>query len=567
MRILVRQAAPTEISTGSMIAPGRMPATRGERHRLGMLIAAGVLLEAGLIGIVALSYQIGEKPSFTDALAPRGSALWNALFPVLALLDRVSPPVIGPERTMRAAVLALLVPLVLASLGYLAAIAVLHRGDVAGRFPLRVVLGFLVVFQATLLVMPGVYSSDVFSYAMYGRLAATYAVNPYAVTPAAVPLDPIAEWVDWKDLVTPYGPLWTDLSAAVAVATRTSPPVVQILAYRLLMSAVLFASVGVAWRVLGAMQPPDSGDQPRVASLAVLAWNPLVLLEVVGNAHNDGLLVLWMLLGLLALAAWPRTHLAVTSTSARAVSLPALAWLTALACAVLGALVKYVPVLVGVVWTCAWLAQLSGWRARIGAAAAVAVLGLGLSIGLAWPWLNGVSEFDTLYMVLAGGQRHANDLAHSAAPWLANNVLIRLPMDPSLARDVAQSGLGWAARAAFVLVLLFVVRRTWLRHRRGSLDMRWLVWASAAILLAALLLLVTQVLAWYFVWPVAVASLLGLRSMLAKVTVALSLTFWPVYYLRHYALGPDELLAVYVLVPLAMPLASLLPRFARSWRR
>ena len=78
-----------------------------------------------------------------------------------------------------------------------------------------------------------------------------------------------------------------------------------------------------------------------------------------------------------------------------------------------------------------------------------------------------------------------------------------------------------------------------------------------------ILVVLTWVLEWYWMWPLALVTLLGWRRMLTKVIVAYTLTSLPVFYVHHYwsTNMPGVLVLAYALPPLALPLADW------GWRR
>ena len=82
------------------------------------------------------------------------------------------------------------------------------------------------------------------------------------------------------------GPLWLMLSAAVSAAAQHSITAV-VVAYRVCGAVLHLITAGVLWTVLRRERPDMA-----VAGTVCYAWNPLVLLEVVGNAHNDVLVAL-----------------------------------------------------------------------------------------------------------------------------------------------------------------------------------------------------------------------------------------------------------------------------------
>ena len=87
--------------------------------------------------------------------------------------------------------------------------------------------------------------------------------------------------------------------------------------------------------------------------------------------------------------------------------------------------------------------------------------------------------------------------------------------------------------------------------------------ASARAFAVLILVVLTWVLEWYWMWPLALVTLLGWRSMLTKVVVAYTLTSLPVFYVHHYWSSnmPGVLVLAYALPPLALPLIDW------AWRR
>ena len=150
----------------------------------------------------------------------------------------------------------------------------------------------LAAWCAPLLFIPPLFSRDVYSYYMQGRLQLS-GYNPYTTGVASVQgwfssgVDPL-----WGDARTPYGPLFLLIEKGVASITGDSA----------LKSVLLFrlcAVIGVI--LMCACIPPLArmhGLNPApVLWLAVL--NPLVLFHFVAGAHNDALMLGFVLLSLL----------------------------------------------------------------------------------------------------------------------------------------------------------------------------------------------------------------------------------------------------------------------------
>src|SRR5439155_10466553 len=101
----------------------------------------------------------------------------------------------------------------------------------------------------TFLAMPGMYSTDIFSYVMYGRIVGVYAQNPYIFAPSNFVDDPLLNWVFpfWQHTPTVYGPLWTGLTGLLSMETATATALDQVLAYRLLIWTSATVCLGLVW--------------------------------------------------------------------------------------------------------------------------------------------------------------------------------------------------------------------------------------------------------------------------------------------------------------------------------
>ena len=166
--------------------------------------------------------------------------------------------------------------LLLAFLAYLGLVAV------ADRIPARVLWGIVAGAAALFLLAPPLLSQDVFSYIAYARLGARHGLDPYVVVPAAVPHDAVLPFVGWRHAVSAYGPLFT--------LTTYPLGLVGVPAALWLLKCVAAASVvGIA--AIAARAAARRGADPLRAA-ALIALNPLVLVDVIGGAHNDALTVL-----------------------------------------------------------------------------------------------------------------------------------------------------------------------------------------------------------------------------------------------------------------------------------
>jgi hypothetical protein len=150
------------------------------------------------------------------------------------------------------------------------------------------------VFGVIFIFAPGVMSQDIFLYATYGRMASFYNVNPYVVSPTAYTTDIFHIFLIDKGLgVAHYGPLWIDMTLPVVLVARES--VANILfGFRLLGLVSYMANAMLIWIILAKLKP-----EMRISGVVLFAWNPLVLLVGVSEAHYEIVVITFLLLGAL----------------------------------------------------------------------------------------------------------------------------------------------------------------------------------------------------------------------------------------------------------------------------
>jgi alpha-1,6-mannosyltransferase len=182
--------------------------------------------------------------------------------------------------------------------------------------PLRALWLVGAVWCLPLLVAPALFSRDVYSYLAQGTIL-HLGLSPYHHAPAALGPGRLLSAVDpfWRHTTAPYGPLFLGLASPLAGAN-------------LIVSVVLLRLLEVAAVVLlGYLVPRLArtlGADPARA-LWLVAFSPLVLLELIVPAHNDALMAALMLAGvMLALERRPLAGVVVCALAA-AIKLPAAA--------------------------------------------------------------------------------------------------------------------------------------------------------------------------------------------------------------------------------------------------
>jgi len=325
--------------------------------------------------------------------------------------------------------------------GFAAYLVVLWAAPRLGR---RVVWGLILVLVAGFAVAPVLLSHDVYSYVDYARLGVRHGLDPYVHPPLAAPGDPAYPHVTWTEAASAYGPLftlatyplaWLPVGAAVAVLKGVA-------ALSVLGLAALTARIA-AWR----------GIDPLRAA-AFVALNPLVLVHVVGGAHNDALT---MLLAMLAVAA-------TLSARERAGG-------AALAAAVATKLSAAFLAPFALVGTRSRGRLATGFMGTALLIAATAYLAFG------WDWLHGFG--------LAG--ENQSRTSHMS-----------IPITVARLTGLGPGGVRLAATVLFAALVIYLLGWT----ARGNDWARAGAWTAFALLIAT-----AWLLPWYLIWPLPLVAI------------------------------------------------------------
>ena len=298
---------------------------------------------------------------------------------------------------------------------------------------------------------PPLLSLDAFSYISYARLGVD-GLNPYEYTPATLAGDDVADRVeDFRFAISVYGPLFTWASYPLGAAGAGFA----------LWSLKLFAGLAVAAIALLTARLARLRGLPAAPAAAFVALNPLVLVHVVGGAHNDGLMVAVALAGVLAVL------------SARPLSGGAL---LVSAVAVKAAAALYLPfALLG-----------SGRRLRLlaGALGAVALLG-GLAL-----WLFGPEAATALGV--------AGDNQGTVSRWSVPGTLSRL-------LEIGVDPIRYAFAGTYLVSVIGLL--AWVL--RGADWVRAAGWAALGLLVAT-----AWLVPWYLIWLLPLAAVARDRPLI-----------------------------------------------------
>jgi hypothetical protein len=537
--------------------------------RLALLVAAAVVMQVGWIAVWTLSYRLTHGNDFTFTYLMTRPAAWSKLMELLVLANTLVPGLEMPgfqgPVTLDVVVNSLVMAFVVVGVGYLAAVLLVDTGVAAVRGAVLVVVACELVFQLTLFLTPGLFTTDIFSYVMYGHISAEYNLNPYIYPPNYFPGNPLLNWIHpiWHDQPSVYGPLWTDLGWIMATLTAPLSSLVmtlgdgttlnvglmdQVFAYKLMMNAVQIINLALVWWLLGRI----FGTRPRarLTAFVVFAWNPLMLFDAAGNAHNDALMVTLLLLGVVPLV-WHRRGEEISNT----------AWSLGTLFVGLSALIKYTTGLVGLFYIVPWGRRLATWPARLLWIGGTGVLLGVVSFVLFIPWLD-QRAFDPMLVALSGKAWMYTNWAPDLAALTVDRVLDPSAADdPNALHESVRSAAKVVTRLIFAAYLAWELVRLWrIAGDRQRSVLEPILEASARTFAVLILVVLTWVLEWYWMWPLALVTLLGWQRMLTKVIVAYTLTSLPVFYVHHYwsTNMPGVLVLAYALPPLLLPLVDFL---------
>ena len=343
----------------------------------------------------------------------------------------------------------------------------------ASRLSRRAVAASIAAAVALFALAPPLLSQDAFSYIAYARLDVVHGLDPYTHSPADIPQDAVYPFAGSKTFTSVYGPLFT-------VATFPLAEVSLPAAFWALKAIAALATLGVVALTWWCAQ--RLGRDPRAPAVAV-GLNPLVLVHVVGGAHNDALTVLLWMAGVAALVgARPARDAAAGAWTAAATAVKASAGLVG-------------------------LFMLTGTRRRwalvAGAVAAAAVVLVSVIAfgGDALESLGVLSDNQDRTSRWSIPQRTADALA-----WVTGGSAASIV-------EYTRALFG----VLFVAVLALLLRAAW--RRRDDDVAGWLApagWATLALLVAS-----AWLVPWYAIWLMPLAAL-GADRRLLVAGIALS---------------------------------------------
>lgn len=372
-------------------------------------------------------------------------------------------------------------------------------------------------------------STDLNDYVSRGRISGVHGGNPLVQVPNDYPDDPYVQLAAWRDDPSAYGPLWEVLSGFIGRYSG-GPLWNDILGYKgLALISYLLSTVTIA-AILKRVAPHRS-----LAGTLLFAWNPLILLEGVANAHNDMIMMVFVLTGFWILSQIQHVDLGTESSKPSVQNLlyggMALSFLT------FAVLVKFVPILLLPPLLLYLISQEKGWKRRFGSMLLYLLpitLILFFYYRVFWKWPE-----------ITNSMIHRTEMFRMS---LAS--LVKLILSGFIQKEWAQGIAAWFFLVAFVVVyLLFLLRSAHALglfsskfgtarspyNGKGGKFFKWvqsvilwtrengpwdiLVSTSLLIILIYLLLGSLWFWPWYLIWPIALVTLSKNKRWIIILTV------------------------------------------------
>jgi hypothetical protein len=244
-------------------------------------------------------------------------------------------------------------------------------------FPVKRVVLVVAIWAVPLLLAPPLFSRDVYTYSAQGEMMSHH-INPYSYGPEVLGATPFNQMADavWSGTESPYGPTFLSVDGLLDQASGH-----QILPDLILLRLLEVAGLAMVIAATPTLARSLKHDPAHAVLIGV--GSPLVLLSLVGGAHNDALMVGLLVAGL--------------AVAKRFGTVPGV-----ILCA-LAAGVKS-PALLGVLflgWV--WAGREASIRRRIGHTVGAGLIALAtleavsLVSGTGWGWIRTTTTADTSF--------------------------------------------------------------------------------------------------------------------------------------------------------------------------
>ncbi|MCL4448476.1 MAG: polyprenol phosphomannose-dependent alpha 1,6 mannosyltransferase MptB [Actinobacteria bacterium] len=379
--------------------------------------------------------------------------------------------------------------------------------------PMRKIVIIFALWVIPLLIVPPLFSRDVYSYAAQGEMV-SHGISPYRYGPGILGAGPYVNPVDplWINTPAPYGPLFLGTAGVIAKTTNHNE-LATVVELRLLeLFGVVLVAVGLPTLMEG-----KNTSASMVFALAVL--NPLVMLHLIAGAHNDAIMLGLLVVGLaLAKRKHPIAGI-VVCTLAAAIKIPA----------ELG--------VVYIAWNYAGPNVSFKQRVPFGIKAGLISVGVmevvGLMTGLGWGWVTSLTAPDAVVSWMAPA---------TGVGMLGANLLHGIGISIPTHYILSFTRFGGLMLAGLICCVLL-----WFSDYLGSTK-------ALGLSFLAVVVLAPVVQPWYLTWPVVILAAVSnerLRSLVVYFSIGASFIGLPGgKQLLDELIGANPLLIVLALLVL-----------------
>ena len=348
-------------------------------------------------------------------------------------------------------------------------------------------IGPVLTHAVMILLVPS--NADVFFYEMTGDLAAKN-INPYVHPLMDFPSNPLLAYNHWIEMTAVYGPVWTGINATIMSITGPDPALATVV-YKIVLGIVTLALALLVGRFVKLL---THRDHLALVGTVLVAWQPNLIIESTGQAHNDPLVLLLCTAGImLAVAGGTRAIrggmvLVTLSVLVKYVTLPILGLL---------AMVRLVD-----------RRQKRGFVGVFGSWVLDGVAILAVMFAAFGPFWSG---FDTIkQMLLEPGRLYTNPI------WFDPYMLLDTILPHWVASawvTITRVVLQLAAIALMGFTVIRFIHQMWEIPDHGRLRTLPPAWTTPlltgwAIIMAVLALLPVNSHPWYWTWPIAPIAIL-----------------------------------------------------------
>lgn len=149
----------------------------------------------------------------------------------------------------------------------------------------------IIIFSALLLSLAyNAFSYDLFNYIFDAKIFTHYHKNPYEYKALDFPGDPMLSFMRWTHREYPYGPVWLGLTIPLSYIGLNY----FVITFFLFKGLMLSSFVGTTWLISKILK--YTYPKYELFGIAFFALNPFVLIESLVSAHNDIVMLFFLVI-------------------------------------------------------------------------------------------------------------------------------------------------------------------------------------------------------------------------------------------------------------------------------